>query len=141
MYKPSKEKVLAAAGFIVDAFARTDGKAYFRCFSPDASFVFHSEKHRLDSRGQYEALWSDWLRQHWRVIECESTDRHVQSFPGGAVFSHTVQTSVTSDSGPDGYTERETIVFQALEDQSLVAIHEHLSPVLVAGDSDEEITA
>jgi hypothetical protein len=53
----------------------------------------------------------------------------VQAFPGGAVFSHTVATSIDSAEGPDSYVERESIVFRVAETGGLEAIHEHLSTV------------
>lgn len=124
---PTSDEVLVAADRIVEAFRATDTARYFAGFSKDATFIFHPEAHRLQSRAEYEALWATWLGSNWRVTSCESTDRLVQAFPGGAVFSHTVHTAVDSDDGPDAYIERETIVFQAKGDGQLIAIHEHLS--------------
>lgn len=124
---PTQEAVLAAADAIIDAFRATDTEAYFAGFAPDATFVFHPEPARLDSRAEYEALWAGWVAAGWRVVSCASTDRLVQVFPGGAVFSHTVATSVDSADGPDSYLERESIVFTVGDEGSLIAIHEHLS--------------
>lgn len=124
---PTHEAVLAAADAIIDAFRATETEAYFAGFAPDASFIFHPEPARLDSRADYEALWAGWVATGWRVTSCASTDRLVQVFPGGAVFSHTVATSVDSAEGADSYLERESIVFTVGDDGSLVAIHEHLS--------------
>ncbi|WP_449283778.1 YybH family protein [Leucobacter sp.] len=129
MHTPNEGAVLAAADAIIDAFAATDTEAYFAGFSEDAAFVFHPEAARLNSRAEYEALWAGWLADGWRVTSCESSDRLVQAFPGGAVFSHTVATSIDSADGPDSYVERESIVFRADEAGRLVAIHEHLSTV------------
>ncbi|WP_394254409.1 nuclear transport factor 2 family protein [Pseudoclavibacter helvolus] len=124
---PSEDAVLSAADAIIAAFAATDTAAYFSGFSPEASFVFHPEPARLDSRAEYEVLWAGWVAAGWRVTSCVSTDRLVQVFPGGAVFSHTVATSIDSDQGPASYVERESIIFKVEADNSLIAIHEHLS--------------
>lgn len=125
---PSEAEVLVAADAIIEAFAATDTAAYFAGFAADASFVFHPEPARLNSRAEYEALWASWIKAGWRVTACRSTDRLVQSFPGGAVFSHTVATSIDSADGADSYVERESIVFRVAGD-GLEAIHEHLSTV------------
>ncbi|WP_017792161.1 YybH family protein [Leucobacter salsicius] len=129
MFTPTEGQVLEAADAIVAAFTATNTEAYFAGFAPDASFVFHPEDARLNSRVEYESLWASWLTEGWRVTACASSDRLVQSFPGGAVFTHTVNTSIDSNDGPASYTERETIVFRAGEGETLVAIHEHLSTV------------
>lgn len=133
MHTPSQDAVLAAADAIIDAFAATDTEAYFAGFDASATFIFHPEAARLNSRSEYEALWGGWIESGWRVTACESTDRLVQMFPGGAVFSHTVATSIDSADGPDSYVERESIIFRADPDGSLVAIHEHLSTVPIEG--------
>ena len=129
MHTPSEAAVLAAADAIVTAFSATDTDAYFAGFAPTATFIFHPEPARLDSRAAYEALWAEWLASGWRVTSCASSDRLVQTFPGGAVFSHTVATSVETPDGAESYVERESIIFQADADGRLLAIHEHLSTV------------
>lgn len=129
MHTPTEDAVLAAADRIVEAFAATDTAAYFAGFDASASFIFHPEAARLNSRAEYEALWGEWIESGWRVTACSSEDRLVQVFPGGAVFSHTVRTSIDSADGPDSYVERESIIFRADVDGSLTAIHEHLSTV------------
>lgn len=128
MTTPTSEAVEAAASAIVDAFAATDGDQYFALFAPDATFVFHTEPNRLNRREEYERLWQEWVDSGWRVSSCESSDRRIQTFDGGAVFTHTVDTSVDTADGPESYRERETIVFAAQDDE-LTAIHEHLSPL------------
>ncbi|WP_342663256.1 nuclear transport factor 2 family protein [Agrococcus lahaulensis] len=125
---PDAAEVEAAAAAIVDAFAATDGGRYFALFSPDASFVFHTEPSRLDSRAEYERLWSTWVESGWRVVSCASSEPLVQPLPGGAVFSHTVDTTVETGEGRESYRERESIVF-AVDGDRLVAVHEHLSPL------------
>lgn len=126
---PTQSEVTAAAAAIVAAFSATDTDAYFRGFTPDASFIFHPEPARINSRAEYEAMWAGWLADGWRVTACLSSDQLVQVFPGGAVFSHTVDTSVATPAGPESYTERETIVFTRSEAGELLALHEHLSTV------------
>lgn len=128
MTTPAPDAVADAAAAIVNAFAATDTDRYFAAFSPDATFVFHTEPQRLDSRGEYASLWHEWLVDGWRVLSCRSLDARIQVFDGGAVFTHTVDTRVRTSSGEDSYRERETIVF-ALEGDRLVAVHEHLSPL------------
>ncbi len=137
--EPSRQEVLDAASAIVDAFAATDGKRYFATFSPDATFVFHTEPERLGDRAAYERIWAGWVEGGWRVLSCASTDQLVQTFPGGAVFAHTVDTAVDTGAGTESYRERETIVFRvtdrADDGARLLAIHEHLSP-MPSGDGD-----
>jgi len=124
---PTERDVLAAASAIVDAFAATDGERYFSLFAPDATFVFHTEPERLENRAEYERLWGEWVESGWSVTSCVSSRRLVQLFAGGAVFTHSVSTSVQTPDGPESYEERETIVFRS-EADALLAIHEHLSP-------------
>lgn len=125
--------VLAAADRLVAAFAASDTAAYFGCFSPEATFVFHTEPARLDDRAAYEALWASWLADGWQVVACASSDRKVQLVGSTAVFSHTVRTTVrpATGSAEESYAERETIVFTTTgrTGAGLVAVHEHLSPI------------
>jgi len=131
--EPSAAEVSAAALAIVDAFSATDGERYFALFALDASFVFHPEPRRLDSRVEYERTWSGWVTGGWRVLECISSDQLVQTFPGGAVFSHTVFTRVHIGDAEESYRERESIVFR-VDGERLIAIHEHLSPLTADAD-------
>ena len=124
---PTEEEVAHAASAIVAAFTATDGDLYFAGFAPEATFVFHTEPDRLGARAEYERLWSGWVESGWRVLECESTNRLVQPFPSGAVFSHDVFTRVDTGEAEDAYRERETIVFR-VDGDNLLAVHEHLSP-------------
>lgn len=134
MATPTEQQVLDAADAIVNAFATTDTDAYFAGFAPDASFIFHPEAARLNSRAEYEELWATWVKDGWRVTACTSSDRLAQPFEGGAVFSHTVATSIDSNDGADSYIERESIIFRTEADGSLIAIHEHLSTVPAAAE-------
>lgn len=129
MRTPTGSEVAAVSAEIVAAFAATDGAKYFSYFAPDASFIFHPEPARLNSRAAYEAEWEKWVSSGWRVVACESSDPLVQVWPGGGVFSHTVNTTVETPDGEDSYVERESIVFAVQDDDSLLCVHEHLSPV------------
>lgn len=123
---PSVEETLQSADAIVAAFAATDTERYFATFASDATFMFHPEPARLNSRAEYETLWKGWVKDGWRVVSCDSTDQLAQVFPGGAVFSHTVATTTEAGGQQESYTERETIVFR-VDGDALLAIHEHLS--------------
>lgn len=127
----TEAEVLAAADRLVAAFAATDTAAYFGCFSPEATFVFHTEPARLADRAAYERLWSGWLAEGWRVVACESRDRLVQVVGETAVFTHSVRTTALVDGAEESYDERESIVF-ARSGDSVVAVHEHLSPAPAA---------
>ena len=137
--EPTRDEVLAAAAAIVDAFAATDGERYFATFAPDATFIFHTEPQRLPDRAAYERLWADWVESGWRVVSCTSSDPLVQTFPGGAVFTHTVDTTADTGEATESYRERESIVFRvdASADSAtrLVAVHEHLSPMPADADA------
>lgn len=122
------EQVHAAADRLVAAFAATDTDAYFACFAPDATFAFHAEPALLADRAAYERTWAGWLAEGWRVESCTSTDRHVQLLGDVAVLTHEVETTTSDPGGSTTTHERESIVF-ALDGDSVVAVHEHLSPV------------
>ena len=124
----SEKDVLEAAARLVGAFSRTDTAAYFAAFAPEATFVFHTEPARLESRTEYEALWASWLADGWSVTACESSDAHVQVYGTSAVFSHTVLTTAGTPGASATSRERETIVF-TLSDNRILAVHEHLSPI------------
>ncbi|HJQ05015.1 MAG TPA: nitrilase-related carbon-nitrogen hydrolase [Nocardioides sp.] len=124
----TEREVLAAADRLVEAFAATDTAAYFACFTPDATFVFHPEQHRFDDRATYEGVWKGWLDEGWRVVSCTSTERLVQVLGETAIFSHRVHTVVDVAGEQAASEERETIVFTRTPD-GLLAVHEHLSPV------------
>lgn len=125
----TREEVQQAAATLVAAFAATDTDAYFGCFAPEASFVFHTEPDRLDDRAAYEQLWQDWLSAGWRVLSCASTNAAVQLCGEAAVFVHDVRTSTVTGAVVETTSERETIVFRRAADGSVTAVHEHLSPV------------
>lgn len=123
----TEAEVLAAAAALVEAFGTTRTDEYFAAFSTDATFVFHTEDGRLESRAEYEALWNSWLADGWSVTACRSSDIRVQVLGGdAAVFSHTVHTTAGTAAARETTRERETIVF-ARRDGRLLAVHEHLS--------------
>ncbi|WP_217136279.1 YybH family protein [Leucobacter chinensis] len=123
---PTEAEVLHASADIVAAFEATDTERYFAAFAPETSFIFHPEPARLDTRADYEALWASWIEGGWRVVSCASSKPLVTTYPGGAVFSHVVDTTVFADGAEESYTEQETIVFR-VEGDGLIAVHEHLS--------------
>ena len=121
-------EVLAAADAIVAAFGRHDTKAYFSLFPPEATFVFHNARQRLNSRAEYEAEWAKWEKDDgFRVRSCRSSNQKVQIFGDMAVFSHSTRTELTTKEGDSTVLERETIVFDRRGDK-WVAVHEHVSP-------------
>ena len=83
------------------------------------------------SRGLGRALALTLAAQGWHVVACRSSERLVQPLPGGAVFTHTVDTTVDTGAGQESYRERESIVL-AVDGDRLVAVHEHLSPLPAA---------
>ena len=121
--------VLAAADSIINDFGHHRTAEYFAGFAPEASFMFHTAERRLDSRADYEALWSSWEADDgFRVHSCESSDRRVQLFGDVAIFTHSVKSQIEFGGVIDEVNERETIVFQK-NDGGWLAIHEHLSPI------------
>jgi uncharacterized protein (TIGR02246 family) len=125
----TSDEVMTATDELIAAFAATDTAAYFACFTPDATFVFHPEQARLDDRAAYEKRWASWLDDGWHVVSCTSSDRLVQVFGDAAVLSHTVDTVVSVDGERTTLRERESIVFVRVDDGRILAVHEHLSPV------------
>lgn len=124
-----QQEVLAAADAVVRAFAGGDSAAYFACFAPEATFVFHTTPQRLGSRAAYEALWEQWVTEDgFRVVACASSNQHVQILGAdSAVFVHDVATVLELGGAREELSERETIVFER-RDEVWMAVHEHLSP-------------
>lgn len=125
-------EVEAAAKRLMTAFAATDTDEYFHCFAPDATFVFYTEPNRLTSRGEYRALWQNWLEDGWRVSDCASSNAHIQVAGPCAVFSHDVETVIDVAGTKETLHERETIIFTRTESGGVLAVHEHLSPTPVS---------
>ena len=126
----SEIAVKTAAAHLVAAFARHDREAYFACFAPEATFVFHNLSHRLETREEYLREWQRWeMEDGFHVESCLSTAQRVQWFGDIAVFTHSVLTEIGTKRGKVKLNERETIVFQSRPGQGWIAVHEHLSPV------------
>lgn len=122
------EQIRAAADALVAAFAEGRLDDYFCAFAPDATFVFHSTPQRLGSTAEYRALWQEWVDQDdFRVLGCVSTGQLIQHFGSTAVFSHDVETTISTKDGRETVHERETIVFARADDGGWPAVHEHLS--------------
>lgn len=124
----TSDQVLTATDELIAAFAANDTTAYFACFTPDATFVFHPEDSRMNDRAAYETVWASWLESGWRVVSCISSDRLVQTFGNFAVLTHTCDTVTSADGQQTTLRERESIVF-VLDGDRLLAVHEHLSPM------------
>ena len=124
----TSDQVLTATDELIAAFAANDTAAYFACFTPDATFVFHPESSRFGDRAAYEAVWASWLESGWRVVSCISSDRLVQTYGDFAVLTHTCDTVTSADGEETTLRERESIVF-VLDGDRLLAVHEHLSPM------------
>jgi ketosteroid isomerase-like protein len=125
----TRDAVKAAADAIVAAYGAHRTEDYFRCFHPDATFVFYSSPERLTSRAAFREEWERWTREDgFRVLQCQSWNQLVQDFGDIAVFSHSLKTVTRFNSGEETSLERETIVFQRQQDGTWLAVHEHLSP-------------
>lgn len=124
-----EQAVLDAADACVAAFGRHDRDAYFACFAPDATFVFHTTPGVLVGRAAWEAEWDRLVAEDgFRVLACASSDRRVQLVGDAAVFSHRVHTTAAFGGETVESDERETIVFARDADGRWLAVHEHLSP-------------
>ena len=124
------QQVLEAADRLVAAFGEGRVDDYFACFHPEATFIFYTTDRRLESTAEWRLLWDRLVREDdFRVLECFSRERRVQVLGDSAVFTHDVETHVSTRSGKETLHERETIVFARQEDGTWLAIHEHLSPV------------
>ncbi len=121
--------VLEAADRLVSAFAEGRVDDYFACFHPEATFVFYTSDRRLESAKEWRELWDLLVREEgFEVLGCVSSERRVQDLGKVAVFTHSVETRVSSRDGEETLHERETIVFARQEDETWLAVHEHLSP-------------
>ena len=125
----NERQVLEAADRLVAAFGEGRVDDYFACFHPRATFVFYMTDHRLESAAEWRELWDRLAHEEdFKVLECSSRERRVQDLGDTAVFTHDVETRVSTRSGEELLQERETIVFAREEDGSWLAVHEHLSP-------------
>ncbi len=125
----TERQVLQAADRLVAAFGGGRVDDYFACFHPEATFVFYTTDHRLESSAAWRELWGSLEREEgFRVLECHSSARRVQDLGESAVFTHDVETRVSTRAGEETLRERETIVFARQTDGGWLAVHEHLSP-------------
>jgi ketosteroid isomerase-like protein len=125
----AEAEVRRAADALVSAFGRGDVEAYFACFAPEATFLFHTTDRLLRSTDEYRREWARWVAEDgFRVVDCSTTDAVIQLLGDTAVFSHRVRTTVETTDGRDVLNERETIVFALQDDGRWLAVHEHLSP-------------
>ncbi len=123
------DEVRRAADTLVAAFGRGDLDAYFACFTPDATFLFHSTEDLLPSTADYRCEWARWEEeQEFGVLDCSTSDTHVRVHWDTAVLTHRVRTTVTASGATSVLHERETIVFRRQDDGRWLAVHEHLSP-------------
>lgn len=121
------DDVAHAAARVVAAFGAHDVQAYFACFAPEATFLFHNSDRLLSSRSEYEAQWREWESDGFQVLGCESSGGRVDAISHDvAVFTHTVRTRLANGDGAVETGERETIVF-ALRGGLWLGVHEHLS--------------
>ena len=113
---------------LVAAFRASDSTAYFAHFARDATFLFHDTPGRIENREAYEQIWAGWEREAgFRVLLCESSNRHLQEYGDLAVFTHDVRTVRLVDGIEDEVAERETIVLRRIG-ETWTCVHEHLSP-------------
>lgn len=124
-----ERQVLDAADRLVGAFGGGRVEDYFACFHPQATFVFYTTDRRLESTAEWRGVWDRLERdEDFKVLECRSQERRVQVFGRAAVFTHDVETRVSTRAGEETLHERETIVFAREEGGGWIAVHEHLSP-------------
>ena len=125
----SARQVLEAADQLVTAFGEGRVDDYFACFHPEATFIFYTTDRRLESTAEWRLMWDRLVcEDDFRVLECFSRERRVQDLGDSAVFTHDVETLISTRSGEETLHERETIVFARQEDGGWLAVHEHLSP-------------
>lgn len=126
----TERRVSEAADRLVGAFGEGRVDDYFACFHPEATFVFYTTDRRLESAAEWRELWDALVREEdFKVLECRSSARRVQDLGDAvAVFTHDVETWVSTRSGEETLRERETIVFARGDDGNWLAVHEHLSP-------------
>ncbi len=124
-----KYQVLAAATHLLNVFGENQVEAYFSCFTPEATFIFHGLDYRLKSIADYRAAWDGWVRDlDLRILGATSQQQTVDFIaPGVALFTHSVQVMASTNNGIDHRRERETVVFVRQPDGHWLGVHEHLS--------------
>jgi ketosteroid isomerase-like protein len=123
------EQVRAAANHLIERFGAFDRDAYFACFAPEATFLFHTTNRLLGSCAEYQEEWSSWLEIGFSVLGCTSHEQRIDMVTDDvAVFTHRVLTTVRDVDGDAELVERETIVFRREPSGHWLGVHEHLSP-------------
>ncbi len=124
------DHVRGAANHLIERFGAFDGEAYFACFAPEATFLFHATNRLLGSRAEYEREWASWVDAGFEVVSCATHDQRIDLVtPDVAVFTHRVLTAVADADGTHDLVERESIVFRREPSGAWLAVHEHLSPM------------
>ncbi len=96
----TERQVLQAADRLVAAFGEGRVDDYFACFHPEATFVFYTTDHRLESTAAWRELWQSLEREEdFKVLECHSSARRVLDLRETAVFTHDVVTRVCTPAG------------------------------------------
>ncbi|WP_110947694.1 YybH family protein [Pseudomonas bohemica] len=121
-----KEHVQQAASELIAAFASNDTDAYFAAFSEDATFVFYTLPAALLSRAAYREVWAGWQADGFAVLDCQSSNVHINLQGDVAIFMHDVATRVRFGTAESQFHERETIVLRH-DGSRWLACHEHLS--------------
>lgn len=96
--------------------------------------MFYTTPIVLGSRAAYEAEFTRWEQDGFRVLGCGSQDQVVQLAGDVAVFTHRVATRALNGGEEVTSDERETIVFRREGDGRWLAIHEHLSATPASTD-------
>jgi ketosteroid isomerase-like protein len=124
-----REAVRQAADYLIERFGAFDRDAYFACFAPEATFIFHTTDRIFASRAEYEAEWATWIEIGFSVLSCTSHDQRID-FPTSdvAVFTHRVLTTIRDETGDQDLIERESIIFRREPNGTWQGVHEHLSP-------------
>lgn len=121
-----KEHVQQAANDLVAAFACNDTDAYFAAFSEDATFLFYTLPAPLLSRAAYREVWAGWQADGFAVLDCQSSNPHINLQGDVAIFMHDVSTRVRFGTEENQFQEQETIVFRH-DGTRWLACHEHLA--------------
>ena len=124
------DHVRAAATHLIESFGAFRADAYFACFAPEATFLFHTTDRLLGSRAEYEQEWASWVDSGFEVMSCATHDQRIDLLTADvAVFTHRVLTTVADADGVHDLVERESIVFRREPSGEWLAVHEHLSPM------------
>ncbi|SDW91253.1 Ketosteroid isomerase homolog [Arthrobacter sp. cf158] len=123
----TEAEVIEAAAKMVEAFSNSRTEDYFACFDEHATFLFHGEGSRLETRAAYQSIWEGWMEEGLRITSCKSTNRRIQIHGAVALLTHDVETDLDDKGSLSTAFERETIVFAKNQDGTVSCLHEHLS--------------